>query len=254
MAFEAILSQERAQPKRWQRIMLGASVALHAGALLAGVVHSIWQVDEMPLPSLQVMLTEAPPPPPPPPPPARKKSSDSRPKTRPVEIKPQELQVPKDTPKETPKPEAEEAADDGKDEGQPGGVAGGVEGGVQGGVLGGVVGSPTPPPPPPPKPTGPKMVSASIARGQLLINPNEERYRVKLPPPLARSGETYVAMLKVCVSAQGTVTGVQLMKGATPAIDGQFPSVIGRWRYRPLLSDGVPTPFCYPLRYEVSGR
>jgi hypothetical protein len=98
------------------------------------------------------------------------------------------------------------------------------------------------------------MLSAKLGRGQLLIDPNDERYRVKLPPPLARSGETYVALLKVCVSAQGTVTGVQLIKGATPAIDGQFPSVIGRWRYRPLIADGVPTPFCYPLRYEVSGR
>lgn len=251
MAFEAILSEQRAQPKRWQRVMLIVSVGLHAAALIAGVVHSMWQVEEMPLPSLQVMLTEAPPPPPPPPPAGRKKSAEARPKSRPTESKPRELQVPKDTPKDAPKPEAEEA-DDGPDEAQPGGVAGGVEGGVQGGVLGGVVGSPAPPPPP--KATGPKMVSATIARGQLLINPNEERYRVKLPPPLARSGETYVAMLKVCVSAQGTVTGVQLIKGATPAIDGQFPSVIGRWRYRPLLSDGVPTPFCYPLRYEVSGR
>jgi protein TonB len=251
MAFEAILTEQRAQPKRWQRVMLIASVGLHVAALGAGVVHSIWQVEEMPLPSLQVMLTEAPPPPPPPPPAGRKKSAESRPKSRPTEPKPQELQVPKETPKDAPKPEAE-TADDGPDEAQPGGVVGGVEGGVQGGVVGGVVGSPAPPPPS--KPTGPKMVSATIARGQLLINPNEERYRVKLPPPLARSGETYVAMLKVCVSAQGTVTGVQLLKGATPAIDGQFPSVIGRWRYRPLLAGGVPTPFCYPLRYEVSGR
>lgn len=98
------------------------------------------------------------------------------------------------------------------------------------------------------------MISAKLGRGQLLIDPNDERYRVKLPPALARSGETYVAMLKVCVSAQGAVTSVQLMKSATAALDGQFPSVIGRWRYRPLVADGVPTPFCYPLRYEVSGR
>lgn len=253
MAFEAILSEQRARPQGWRRVMFVVSVALHAVALIAGVVHSVWQVEEMPMPSLQVMLTDAPPPPPPPPPPAAKKAQDSRPKTRRVELKPQELVVPKDTPKEQPKPEPEEAAD-GQEDGQQGGVVGGVVGGVQGGVVGGVVGSPTPPPPPPPKPTGPKLISAKLGRGQLLIDPNDERYRVKLPPPLARSGETYVAMLKVCVSAQGTVTNVQLMKSATPAIDGQFPSVIGRWRYRPLIADGVPTPFCYPLRYEVSGR
>lgn len=253
MAFEAILSEQRAKPKGWRRAMFVVSIALHGAALVVGFVHSVWQVEEMPLPSLQVMLADAPPPPPPPPPPAARKAHESRPKTRPVEPKPQELVVPKETPKEPPKPEPEEAAD-GQENGQPGGVQGGVVGGVQGGVVGGLVGSPTPPPPPPPKASGPKLISAKLGRGQLLIDPNDERYRVKLPPPLARSGETYVAMLKVCVSAQGSVTGVQLMKSASPAIDSQFPSVIGRWRYRPLVADGAPTPFCYPLRYEVSGR
>jgi periplasmic protein TonB len=248
MAFEAILSQHDAKPKRWRRVMFAVSVALHAGALLAGIVHSIWQVEEMPMPSLQVTLTAAPPPPPPPPP-ARNKSADSKPKKR--EVKPQELVVPKDT-KVEPKPEPESSADDGQTNGEPAGQAGGVEGGVSGGVVGGVVGAA--PAPPPPKPTGPKLVSAKIARGQLLIDPNAEPYRVKLPPALARSGETYVAMLRICVSAQGAVTGVQLMKGASPAIDPQFPRVIGRWRYRPLLADGQPTPFCYLLRYEVTGR
>jgi periplasmic protein TonB len=252
MAFEAILSEQRAKATGFRRAMLLFSVVLHAAALLAGLVHSVWQVDEMPMPSLEVMLTEAPPPPPPPPPPAAKKQSDSRPKTRPVEPKPHELVVPKEQPKEPPKPEPEEA--DAQDNGQPGGTPGGVAGGVPGGVVGGLVGSPAPPPPPTPKPTTPKLISAKLGRGQLLIDPNDERYRVKLPPPLARSGETYVAMLKVCVSAQGTVTSVQLMKGETPALDSQFPSVIGRWRYRPLIADGVATPFCYPLRYEVSGR
>lgn len=248
MAFEAILNDERKTSRGFWRAMLVVSVGLHVVALVAGVVHSIWQVEEMPMPSLEVTLTAAvAPPPPPPPPPARKKSADSRPKTRP-QPKPTEIVVPTEVPKDTPLPEP---ADDGADD-EPEGQVGGVEGGVEGGVLGGVVGAP--PPPPPPKPTGPKNVSAKVARGQLLIDPNAERYRVKLPPPLARSGEVYVAMLRVCVSAQGTVTGVQLIKGASPAIDSQFPSVIGRWRYRPLLSDGQPTPFCYPLRYEVSGR
>jgi protein TonB len=249
MPFEAILSQQDTKPKRWRRVMLAVSVALHAGALLAGVVHSIWQVEEMPMPSLQVTLTAAPPPPPPPPPPARSKSADSKPKRR--EVKPQELVVPRDT-KDAPKPEPESSADEGQADGEAAGQAGGVEGGVSGGVVGGVVGAA--PAPPPPKPAGPKLVSAKIARGQLLIDPNAEPYRVKLPPPLARSGETYVAMLRICVSAQGSVTGVQLMKGASPAIDAQFPRVIGRWRYRPLLADGQATPFCYLLRYEVTGR
>lgn len=252
MAFEAILQQQHAKPKRWRRATLVVSVALHVVALSAALVHSVWQVEEMPMPSLQVTLTAAvPPPPPPPPPAARKSSSESRPKTRPVEPKPQELVVPKDTPKEQPKAEAEAAS--ATDTGEANGQVGGQVGGVSGGVVGGVLGAP-PPPPPPPKPSGPKNVSANVGRGQLLIDPNAERFRVKLPLALARSGDTYTAMLRLCVSAEGGVTSVQVLKGANSALDGQFPSVMGRWRYRPLLVEGAATPFCYLLRYEVSGR
>lgn len=254
MAFEAILQQQHAKPKRWHRAMLVVSVGLHVLALGAAVVHSVWQVEEMPMPSLQVMLTAAvPPPPPPPPPAARKAATESKPKVRPAEPKPQELVVPKENVKEQPRPEPEsaaEAASGAEEHGEPGGQVGGVAGGVVGGVLG----APPPPPPPPPKPVAPRNVSASVARGQLLIDPNAERYRVKLPTALSRTGETYVAMLRICVSADGNVTAVQVMKGAGPAIDPQFPSVLARWRYRPLLTDGVPTPFCYLLRYEVTGR
>lgn len=252
MAFEAILQQQQAKPQRWRRATLIVSVVLHVVALAGALVHSVWQVEEMPMPSLQVTLTAAvPPPPPPPPPAARKSASESRPKSRPVEPKPQELVVPKDTPKEQPKPEAE--AEGATDNGEANGQVGGQVGGVSGGVVGGVLGAP-PPPPPPPKPSGPKLVSASVGRGQLLIDPNAERYRVKLPLALARSGDTYTALLRLCVSAEGGVTSVQVLKGAGAALDGQFPSVMGRWRYRPLMVDGVATPFCYLLRYEVSGR
>ena len=251
MAFEAILQQEQAKPKRWRRATLIVSLAVHVVALSAALVHSVWQVEEMPMPSLQVTLTAAvPPPPPPPPPAARKASGESQPKKHSVEPKPQELQVPKEVPKEQPKPEAQ--VEGAVDNGEPNGQVGGQVGGVQGGVVGGVLGAP--PPPPAPKPTGPKIVSASVGRGQLLIDPNSERYRVKLPLALARTGDTYTAMLKLCVSAEGGVTSVQVLKGAGAALDGQFPSVMGRWRYRPLLVDGVATPFCYLLRYEVSGR
>jgi protein TonB len=239
MAFEAILQEQQVKPQRWRRITLIVSVGLHVVALSAALVHSVWQVEEMPMPSLQVTLTAAVPPPPPPPPPAARKAASERPKTRPAEPKP-ELVTPNKTTKESPKPEADR--DDGEAQGQVGGQVGGV--------VGGVVGSA----PPPPKPTGPKIVSASVGRGQLLIDPNAERYRVKLPTVLARTGETYTAMLRLCVSAQGSVTSVQVLKGAGPALDGQFPSVMGRWRYRPLLVDGVATPFCYLLRYVVSAR
>jgi hypothetical protein len=119
---------------------------------------------------------------------------------------------------------------------------------VQGGVVGGVVGAPLS------KDTGPRLVAPQVAKGLLLTDPNDERYRVVLPPGLARAGVTLSAVVRMCVSAQGTVTEVRIIRGAGPAVDPQIPAVLGKWRYRPLLLDGKPTPFCYPLRYEISAR
>jgi periplasmic protein TonB len=248
MAFEAILAQQTKPQSRRKRAMLTLSLAVHACALMVGIVHSLWRVDELPMPAVHVTLTTAAPPPPPPPPPAGRKSSEVKPKKKPIEPKPNVIVEPKKAPVE-PEPES---AEDSEAEPEQGGQVGGVAGGVAGGVVGGVVGSP--PPPPPPKNDGPKLVSAQVARGQLLIDPNAEQYRVKLPGMLARTGATYFAVVRVCVSAQGAVTGVQVVKPAAPAIDPQIPAVLGRWRYRPLALDGRPTAFCYMLRYEISAR
>lgn len=248
MAFEGVLAPGDLRPSRWRRATLTLSLIVHAGLLAAGVAHSLWQVEEMPLPAVEVTLTAqvAPPPPPPPPPAGKKQTSEPRqPKTRPAEL--QEPREPVDEPE--PVETAEDTAAT-SDEPEPGGVAGGEKGGVQGGVLGGVVGG-VKPKPPPPKPAGPKMVSGSVGRQQLLINPNVDPYRVKVPRALARTGAEFSALLRVCVSTAGTVTGVSILKGAGPPIDSQIPTVIGRWRYRPLTIGGQPTAFCYPLNYRI---
>jgi TonB family protein len=89
---------------------------------------------------------------------------------------------------------------------------------------------------------------------QLAINPNVDPYVVKVPPMLAQEGATFNAIVRLCVSAEGNVTSVQIQRGAGPAIDSQIPSVMGRWRYRPLIRDGQPVPFCYAVNYQVSAR
>lgn len=244
MAFEAILDQARgtaaARPTRRRRIMLTVSLAVHVAALLVGVAWSLWQVDELPLPQVAVTLAGAPPPPPPP---AAHSGAKSHPKIRPTP-KVEQLVQPQEHPKEQPKQEEK----DDEDGAQQGGVEGGVKGGVAGGVVGGVVGAPVP------QNTGPRMVTPQIGKGLLLIDPNEEQYRVKLPPALQRSGTVLTAIVRVCVSAQGAVTDVKILRGAGAAIDPQIPSVLSRWRYRPFTLNGQPTPFCYPLRYEISQR
>lgn len=242
MAFEGILSQPDQKPSRRRRLMLAVSLWLHGGAVVAGIVHSIWQVDELPMPQIQVSLVaDVPPPPPPPPPPARKTSTTKTKTTTKVVEKTNAIVQPKENqkPAEPEKPEPES-----QDEG----VEGGVEGGVAGGVVGGVVGNQ--PPPPPPK-TGPKLVDSVIGKKQLLINPDADPYKVKLPRALEASGQSFTARFRVCVSAQGTVYDVRILKPAGPAIDSQIPTVVRRWRYRPLQVDGRPTPFCYPVVYQI---
>ena len=238
MAFDAVLTAGATTPRRWRRITVAVSVVLHAALVVVGVGNSLWRVDELPLPSVAVTLTGgAPPPPPPPPPPAAKRKSTTRVRPKTVETP---LSQPREHEKET-KPEPQEEAEE---KPQEGGVEGGVAGGVKGGVVGGVVGAPL----------GPATLTAGVARAQLLIDPNAEAYKVKLPPALARGGGAFSAVVRVCVSAAGAVSDVKVLRGADPAIDPQIPVVLGRWRYRPYQENGRPRPFCYLLRYEITAR
>lgn len=239
MAFDAVLTAGATTPRRWRRITVAVSVVLHAVLLAVGIANSLWRVEELPLPSVAVTLTGgAPPPPPPPPPPAAKKKSTGHVRPKPTET----LSQPREREKEAkPEPREEEAKEEKAEEG---GVEGGVAGGVKGGVVGGVVGAPA----------GPATLTANIARLQLLIDPNAEQYKVRLPPALARGGGAFAAVVRVCVSEQGSVSDVKVLRGADPAIDPQIPVVLGRWKYRPYQENGRPRPFCYLLRYEVTAR
>ncbi len=239
MAFEAVIAHETTKPSLRKRLMITTSILLHAGALVVGVVHSFWYVEELSPPQLAITLHLGALPPPPPPPPARK--ANAAPKPRPA-VNPNRIVQPKEVPTTGAKAPAAEAQ--GEDDGDPNGVVGGV----------GAVAAPPPPPPPPKPPEPPKMLPPQIGRQQLLIDPNDDAYKVKVPPALRGQDLQFVAILKVCVSPQGTVTSVQVVRPADPLIDAQFPSVIGRWRYRPYTSDGEPRPFCYHVRYDLSTR
>jgi protein TonB len=237
MAFEAILSQQQAVPSgRFGSLKLWVStfvVLLHAIGLAFLVVQSIWTVDELPMPAIEVTLSVAPPPPPPPPPPKR---SSSTKKTKPVD-KPKVLTVPKETKKEDPPPEPEEESEDE-----------GVEGGVIGGIIGGVVGGVAPPPP---KSTGPKLLSAKAGHSLLAINPQVRPYKVNVPEEYVQRGDEFVATLSICVAPNGSVASVKILKPSIPVIDVQIPKVIPTWKYRPYMVDGQPTGFCYNMNYRV---
>lgn len=241
MAFEAILSEQRSAPSGWRRIIMTFSVLIHAIALAAGVAHSIWQVEEMPMPAVEVTLAMAPPPPPPPPPPPKR--SSTKPKTKPVDPKPKAIVVPKETPKAEPEPEpAEEESEE--DEGEDGGQEGGVVGGVVGGIVGGTA-------PPPPKSVGPKLLTTKAGHSLLAINPQVRPYKVNIPEEYVARGDEYVTQIRICVNAQGNVSSVKILKPSISAIDLQIPQVIPRWKYKPYLLNGKPTDFCYPMNYRV---
>jgi len=97
-----------------------------------------------------------------------------------------------------------------------------------------------------------RTVPGRVAKAQLAIDPNAAAYRVALPPSLARAEMKLAAVVKICVSADGKVTDVKLLKSADPAVDPQIPQVLSRWRFRPLLAAGRAVPFCYVTQYEIS--
>jgi protein TonB len=228
MAFDAFLHQDKAKSKKTLRVALGAAVVLHAGLVTAGGVHSFWHVDELSPPNVAVtFLSGTPPPPPPPPPPKKKKST--------VTKKPTEIVQPKANaivqPKEKEEPEEE---DDG--------VEGGVEGGVAGGVLGAV----------PVATETAKLLPPNVGSGQLISDVrNDPRFKPGLPPALNRAGMIVWGLFKICVTGQGTVSSVSILKPADPLVNDAWIAKIRTWQYRPYSINGRPVPFCHPMRVEV---
>jgi eukaryotic-like serine/threonine-protein kinase len=118
--------------------------------------------------------------------------------------------------------------------------------------------APAPPIAPPPAAThtlvGPRILSSKLGQNQLLTNPASAPSRVRLPAGLNRVGETFSAIVNICVTASGSVSKVNILRSAGPALDPQIPAAISHWRYRPLLEAGKPTPFCYRVNYEIGAR
>jgi len=102
-------------------------------------------------------------------------------------------------------------------------------------------------------PATPRLLSSRLGQNQLLTSPSAAS-RVRLPVGLDRMGETFSALVNICVTATGSVSRVSILRSAGPVLDPQIPKALSRWRYRPLVEGGTPTPFCYNLNYEISAR
>jgi hypothetical protein len=97
-----------------------------------------------------------------------------------------------------------------------------------------------------------KMLPPQIGRGQLLTDVfHIDRYKPKLPPKLNVPGADYWGIYKVCVDTDGGVFKVDVLRRASPTLDPSWTALIRTWRHQPYSINGVPVPYCYPLRVEV---
>ena len=234
MAFEAFRAQSEAPAGSARKsLWYFASIAFHGALIVVGIAYSFWHIEELSPPLLKVtFMSAAPPPPPAPPPPAGGGSAVKKKTIKPkVVVQKTEIVQPKEIPKEAPKEEPKA-----EDHGEKDGVKGGTIGGTPGGVVGAAA-------------AAPKFLPPNMAKQQLLSGPDPD-----FPPSLNHGGNVYRVLVKICVSTAGGVEKVTLMKGADSLLDESVLSKVKTWRFRPLLANNVPVPFCYPATFEFKSH
>ncbi len=104
--------------------------------------------------------------------------------------------------------------------------------------------SPTPP-------AEPRKLSSKVGHKQLDIDEKAAEFRVQLPAYVKALRRPFISTVRICVSAQGDVTSVDLVRGAGPSVDPYVLKVLRGWRYKPWVEDGVAVPFCYERKHRV---
>jgi hypothetical protein len=118
------------------------------------------------------------------------------------------------------------------------------------------------PPPPAPLPTAAPLVPASPAAPQAVTPSALDANRIagdkRIAPDentmafISRSGtDQVIASYKVCVTSEGTIGAVTLLKSTGfPTYDATIQSTIrSEWRYRPFVVNGKPAPVCTAYRF-----
>jgi protein TonB len=230
--FESLLMTEPTSIRRGRSSTLAVSIVVHAMLIVALVVVPLLYDDFLPAPDAAVRAffvtpAVAAPPPPPPPPPAAGVRTAPRTPAVPHPEEPAKFVAPLETPAEI-KPEEGIAL------GLEGGVPGGVEGGVPGGVVGGIVGGlPREAPPP----------SKAVRVGGQIKTPKLLKKVDPVYPELAKQARAgALIILEATVDATGRVQDVTVLR-SVPLFDEAAVDAVKQWAYRPLLLNGVPTPF-----------
>jgi len=232
--FQSLLLTERTSIRKGRGATLAVSIVLHAILIAAVVVVPLFFYDSLPAPdeairAFFVTPAVAAPPPPPPPPPAAGVRPAPRTPVVPHPEEPAKFEAPLETPAEI-KPEEGIAL------GVEGGVPGGVEGGVPGGIVGGIVGGL------PQEAVAPP--SARLVRvGGQIKTPKLLKKVDPVYPELAKQARAgALIILEATVDATGRVQEVRLLR-SSPLFDEAAMDAVKQWAYRPLLLNGIPTPF-----------
>jgi hypothetical protein len=91
----------------------------------------------------------------------------------------------------------------------------------------------------PVRPAQPVQISSGVARA-LRIHDVFPR----MPELLRLQQRTETVDAEICVSQQGSVSGVRL-RGGSATLEKVLREAMLQWRYRPLLLQGTATPFCH---------
>lgn len=230
-----VFSQQEAHTGR-RGLSFATSLGLHSVILAAVITVPLLIEDVLPEPGQAirgffVSPPDAAPPPPPPPPPAAAPRSAARPApARPQPVQETKFLAPIEIPEEVQAP-SEDLLDLGVEGGVPGGVEGGVPGGVLGGVVGGLPQSVAPPP------VALVRVGGIIRAPKLIESPRPE-----YPALATQARVSGLLILEAEVGPDGRVRAVKVLRGH-PLFDEAALAAVRRWRYQPLLLNGVPTPF-----------
>jgi periplasmic protein TonB len=225
------------------------SVAVHSFVLSAAVlVPLLLATEKLPVVPTMMAFVVSPVAPPPPPPPPLAKAAARTAEARPA---PMATTNPNAAPIEAPADITPEPAFSSSDSfGGEGGVEGGVAGGIPGGIVGGLVDAPpaSPPPPAAAPSAQPVRVGGQISAPELL-----QRVEPVYPDIAVMAKVTGTVILEAVVATDGTVESVKVLR-PVKFLDQAALAAVKQWRYKPLILNGVPTPFVLTVTLTFSIR
>ncbi len=237
--FDNYVGAKLARRSKWVSVVISISIILHAGVGGALVARSFWVIEKLEPPDMELALSTPPPPPPPPPAGSKKPKTDVK---KAVKVK-ETVQI---DPNKKPEVSKDEPEDEGVEGGVEGGVAGGVVGGVLGGVEGGVLGGVSEQP----KKEEPKIVPQVALEAQRIAGEKDIQPPNDVATAISREGKGVVGVVKMCLSAGGTVQKLNVLKSTGhAAYDNKIKTKMREWKYRPFMVNGKAVPVCTSVTF-----